>query len=211
MKQHCLKGIFYLFHSRTKLISPVIYLQFSRWVTWLIIALVEIKKEKEWVQEKAKQNCGRWSAGGRWQRGWWRGNDHHLRREIEKLKVKNRNLKKEVEEINAERVLLRTERNERADKYSKLKKKKNATAVKWSCWSNGSATIYDPNDAGQLEAIQVEPLYREYEGMNYYLLYNQTFIVVHGSVVVQGFRLMSIWFSIVSRYIFLYVFVLQDY
>ena len=124
MKQHCLKGIFYLFHSRTKLISPVIYLQFSRWVTWLIIALVEIKKEKEWVQEKAKQNCGRWSAGGRWQRGWWRGNDHHLRREIEKLKVKNRNLKKEVEEINAERVLLRTERNERADKYSKLKKKK---------------------------------------------------------------------------------------
>ena len=130
MKQHCLKGIFYLFHSRTKLISPVIYLQFSRWVTWLIIALVEIKKEKEWVQEKAKQNCGRWSAGGRWQRGWWRGNDHHLRREIEKLKVKNRNLKKEVEEINAERVLLRTERNERADKYSKLKKKKKCNSSK---------------------------------------------------------------------------------
>ena len=56
-----------------------------------------------------------------------------------------------------------------------------------------------------------------YEGMNYYLLHNQTFIVVHGSVVVQSFRLMSIWFSIVNQvHMFLtvsnsHVFVLQDY
>ena len=48
---------------------------------------------------------------------------HHLRREIEELRVENRKLKKEVEEINAERVRLRGERNERADKYSKLKNK----------------------------------------------------------------------------------------
>ena len=44
---------------------------------------------------------------------------HHLRREIEELRVENRKLK-EVEEIDAERVRLRRERNERADKYSKL-------------------------------------------------------------------------------------------
>ena len=47
---------------------------------------------------------------------------HYLHREIEELRVENRNLKKEVEEINVEKVRLRREQNERADKYSKLKK-----------------------------------------------------------------------------------------
>ena len=42
-------------------------------------------------------------------------------------------------------------------------------------------------------------LHRGYEGMNYYLLYNQTFTLVHGSIVVQSFRLMSICFSIVNQ------------
>lgn len=70
----------------------------------------------------------------------------------------------------------------------------------------------------QHDVVQVEPLmHRGYEVMNYYLLYNQTFITVHESNVVQSFRLMSIWFSIVNQvHMFLtvsnsHVFVLQDY
>ena len=37
---------------------------------------------------------------------------HHLRREMEELKLENRNLNKEVEDINDERVCLRRERRE---------------------------------------------------------------------------------------------------
>ena len=37
---------------------------------------------------------------------------HHLRREMEELKLENGNLKKEVENINEERVCLRRERRE---------------------------------------------------------------------------------------------------
>ena len=116
---------------------------------------------------------------------------HHLRREIEELRVENRKLKKEVEEINAERVRLRRERNERADKYSKLKNKMQQQQ-KDHADQVGQQQFMIRIMQAQLEAIQGEPLHREYEGMNYYLLYNQTFIVVHGSVVVQSFRLMSI-------------------
>ena len=123
---------------------------------------------------------------------------HHLRREIEELRVENRKLKNEVEEINAERVRLRREQTERVDKYSKLKikmqqqQKDHANQMDWQQFMIRIMQA-------QLEAIQGEPLQREYEGMNHYLLYNQTFIVVHGSVVVQSFRLMSIWFSIVNQ------------
>ena len=51
----------------------------------------------------------------------------------------------------------------------------------------------------QLDAMQSELLHRGFEGMNYYLLYNQKFIVVHGSTIVQIFGLISIWFSVVNQ------------
>ena len=34
----------------------------------------------------------------------------------------------------------------------------------------------------QQQDMQEEVLYRRYEGMNYYLLYKQTFIIVHASM-----------------------------
>ena len=116
---------------------------------------------------------------------------HHLHREIEELRAENRKLKKEVKDINAERVRLRRERNERADKYSKLKNKMQQQQKDHADQVDRQQYMIQMMQA-QLEAIQGEPLHREYEGMNYYLLYNQTFNVVHGSVVVQNFRLMSI-------------------
>ena len=36
----------------------------------------------------------------------------------------------------------------------------------------------------QLDAMQEELLNKGYEGMNYYLLYKQRFIVVHGHVII---------------------------
>ena len=83
---------------------------------------------------------------------------HHLRREIEELRVENRNLK-EVEEIDAERVRLRRKQNERADKYSKVKtemrqhQKEHADQL-----DRQQFMIQMMQD--QLEAIQGEPLHR---------------------------------------------------
>ena len=83
---------------------------------------------------------------------------HHLRREIEELRVENRNLK-EVEEIDAERVRLRREQNERADKYSKLKTEMQQQQKEHAAQLDRQQFMIQMMQ-DQLEAIQGEPLHR---------------------------------------------------
>ena len=83
---------------------------------------------------------------------------HHLRREIEELRVENRKLK-EVEEIDAESVLLRREQNERADKYSKLKSEMRQEQKQHAAQLDRKQFMIRMMQ-DQLEAIQGEPLHR---------------------------------------------------
>ena len=83
---------------------------------------------------------------------------HHLRREIEELRVENRNLK-EVEEIDAERVRLRRKQNERADKYSKVKTEMRQQQKEHADQLDRQQFMIQMMQ-DQLEAIQGEPLHR---------------------------------------------------
>ena len=83
---------------------------------------------------------------------------HHLRREIEELRVENRKLK-EVEEIDVERVRLRRERNERADKYSKLESEMRQQQKEHAAQLDRQQFMIRMMQ-DQLEAIQGEPLHR---------------------------------------------------
>ena len=83
---------------------------------------------------------------------------HHLHREIEELRVENRNLK-EVEQIDAERVRLRREQNERADKCSKLKTEMRQQQKKHAAQLDRQQFMIQMMQ-DQLEAIQGEPLHR---------------------------------------------------
>ena len=103
--------------------------------------------------------------------------EHPLRKEIQELKVVVEVLKKEVEEANAERVDLTRKFNDRNEKYYRLKQKMRQQKE-------------DMQD--QFNAVQEEVLYKRYEGMNYYLLYKQTFVIVRGSIISSElFKLMS--------------------
>ena len=103
--------------------------------------------------------------------------EHPLCKEIQELKVVVEVLKKEVEEANAERVDLTRKFNDRNEKYYRLKQKMRQQKE-------------DMQD--QFNAVQEEVLYKRYEGMNYYLLYKQTFVIVRGSIISSElFKLMS--------------------
>ena len=103
--------------------------------------------------------------------------EHPLHKEIQELKVVVEVLKKEVEEANAERVDLTRKFNDRNEKYYRLKQKMRQQKE-------------DMQD--QFNAVQEEVLYKRYEGMNYYLLYKQTFVIVRGSIISSElFKLMS--------------------
>ena len=103
--------------------------------------------------------------------------EHPLRKEIQELKVVVEVLKKEVEEANAERVDLTRKFNDRNEKYYRLKQKMRQQKE-------------DMQD--QFNAVQEEVLYKRYEGMNDYLLYKQTFVIVRGSIISSElFKLMS--------------------
>ena len=103
--------------------------------------------------------------------------ENPLRKEIQELKVVVEVLKKEVEEANAERVDLTRKFNDRNEKYYRLKQKMRQQKE-------------DMQD--QFNAVQEEVLYKRYEGMNYYLLYKQTFVIVRGSIISSElFKLMS--------------------
>ena len=103
--------------------------------------------------------------------------EHPLCKEIQELKVVVEVLKKEVEEANADRVDLTRKFNDRNEKYYRLKQKMRQQKE-------------DMQD--QFNAVQEEVLYKRYEGMNYYLLYKQTFVIVRGSIISSElFKLMS--------------------
>ena len=103
--------------------------------------------------------------------------EHPLHKEIQELKVVVEVLKKEVEEANAERVDLTRKFNDRNEKYYRLKQKMRQQKE-------------DMQD--QFNAVQEEVLYKRYEGMNDYLLYKQTFVIVRGSIISSElFKLMS--------------------
>ena len=143
------------------MILLVIYLKFSRRVTSMIIALVEIKKGKIGAEESKSQNKvgeNEVVVGDDDEVGDDTEVVRHLHREKKELREENPKLKKEVENINARKVRLKREKIEKEWQVLRMQ--------------------------DQLDAMQGEPLHREREVMNYYLLYNQRFIDVHGSNVV---------------------------
>ena len=105
-----------------------------------------------------------------------------LRKELEELKEEVQELRKEVEEVNAERVHLMREINERDNKYYKLKRKM--------------------RQQDRLDALQEEVLYKRYESMNYYLLYKQTFIIVHESIISPELLKLMSSSSLLMNYIY---------
>ena len=140
------------------MILLVIYLKFSRRVTSMIIALLEIKKGKIGAEESKSQNKvgeNEVVVGDDDEVGDDKELVRHLHREKKELREEN---PKEVENINARKVRLKREKIEKEWQVLRMQ--------------------------DQLDAMQGEPLHREREGMNYYLLYNQRFIEVNGSNVV---------------------------
>ena len=110
-----------------------------------------------------------------------------LRKELEELKEEVQELRKEVEEVNAERVHLMREINERDNKYYKLKRK----------MQQQKREMQD-----RLDAMQEEVLYKRYECMNYYLLYKQTFIIVHESIISPELLKLMSSSSLLMNYIY---------
>ena len=110
-----------------------------------------------------------------------------LRKELEELKEEVQELRKYVEEVNAERVQLMREINERDNKYYKLKRK----------MQQQKREMQD-----RLDAMQEEVLYKRYECMNYYLLYKQTFIIVHESIISPELLKLMSSSSLLMNYIY---------
>ena len=110
-----------------------------------------------------------------------------LRKELEELKEEVQELRKYVEEVNAERVHLMREINERDNKYYKLKRK----------MQQQKREMQD-----RLDAMQEEVLYKRYECMNYYLLYKQTFIIVHESIISPELLKLMSSSSLLMNYIY---------